>query len=118
MTDTRFFTNEEGSTLLDRFQKVLKGAEFFDVLVGFFRALGFFKIYIITFKECAIPKHITKNTLKALNNLKSDLTNPLKILAAIKHTIPEKLLKAHYAEHLGRYSGKKEVILSLYLVGK
>jgi superfamily II DNA/RNA helicase len=42
--DSKFFTNEEGKTLLDRFRQVLKGAEFFDILVGFFRASGFFRL--------------------------------------------------------------------------
>ena len=45
MSDTKFFTNEEGKTLLNRFRQVLNGADFFDILVGFFRASGFFKLY-------------------------------------------------------------------------
>lgn len=31
-TDTKFFTNEPGSTLLDRFRKTLKDVQYFDVL--------------------------------------------------------------------------------------
>jgi len=75
----------------------------------------YLKKIIQQLQEGAIPKQTTKNTLKALKELKSGLTNPLKVLAAIQHTIPEKFLESHYAEHLGRYSGKREVILSLYL---
>ena len=41
-TDLTFFTNEPGSTLLDRFRKTLKDVKFFDVLVGYFRASGFY----------------------------------------------------------------------------
>lgn len=44
-TDLKFFTNEPEATLLARFQKVLQNAEFFDVLVGYFRSSGFFKLY-------------------------------------------------------------------------
>lgn len=44
-TDLTFFTNEPGSTLLDRFRKTLKDARFFDVLVGFFRSSGFYNLY-------------------------------------------------------------------------
>jgi hypothetical protein len=33
-TDLTFFTNEPGSTLLDRFRKTLKDVKLFDVLVG------------------------------------------------------------------------------------
>jgi len=75
----------------------------------------YLKKVIRQLEEGAIPKQTTKKTLKALNNLKSDLTNPLKVLAVVQHTIPERLLESHYAEHPPRFSGKREVILSLYL---
>lgn len=44
-TDLTFFTNEPGSTLLDRFKKTLKDVKYFDILVGFFRTSGFFNLY-------------------------------------------------------------------------
>jgi hypothetical protein len=44
-TDLTFFTNEPGSTLLDRFRKTLKDVSYFDILVGFFRTSGFFRFY-------------------------------------------------------------------------
>ncbi|MCD6231625.1 hypothetical protein J7K28_03215 [Candidatus Aerophobetes bacterium] len=77
----------------------------------------YLKRVITRLEEGAIPKQTTKRTLKALNDLKSDLTNPLKVLATLQHTIPERLLKSHYAEYPHRFSGKREVILSLYLAG-
>lgn len=40
-TDTRFFTNEEGNSLLARFRETLPGTRFFDVLSGYFRSSGF-----------------------------------------------------------------------------
>lgn len=46
MTDLTFFTNEEGHTLAERFKKILKSnTQYFDVLVGYFRASGFYEIY-------------------------------------------------------------------------
>ena len=78
----------------------------------------YLKKIIRQLEEGAIPKQTTKKTLKALNNLKSDLTNSLKVLAVVQHTIPERLLESHYAEHPPRFSGKREVILSLYLTGE
>ena len=39
--DNKFFTNEEGSTLLDRFNATLKDVQYFDVIVGYFRTSGF-----------------------------------------------------------------------------
>ena len=44
-SDTRFFTNLEGTSLLDRFKKTLKHVEKFDVLVGYFRSSGFSALY-------------------------------------------------------------------------
>ena len=42
MSDNKFFTNEPGSSLLDRFNAILKDVQFFDVIVGYFRASGFY----------------------------------------------------------------------------
>lgn len=44
-TDTKFFTNDQGFSLLDRFKSTLKDTQFFDVLVGYFRASGFYQLY-------------------------------------------------------------------------
>lgn len=44
-TDNTFFTNEPGSTLLDRFIRTLKDTQYFDVLVGYFRSSGFYQLY-------------------------------------------------------------------------
>jgi len=44
-TDLTFFTNEQGSTLLDRFKRTLKDVRYFDILVGYFRSSGFFHLY-------------------------------------------------------------------------
>ncbi len=43
--NTKFFTNEPEGNLLSRFRQILKGAEFFDVIVGFFKLSGFFNLY-------------------------------------------------------------------------
>ena len=43
--DLTFFTNEPGSSLLDRFKKTLKDTQYFDVLVGYFRTSGFHQLY-------------------------------------------------------------------------
>lgn len=44
-TDLTFFTNEEGHTLLSRFKSTLKDTQLFDVIVGYFRASGFYELY-------------------------------------------------------------------------
>ncbi len=44
-TDRTFFTNEPNATLLDRFTSTLRDTQFFDVLVGYFRTTGFFRLH-------------------------------------------------------------------------
>ena len=46
-----------------------------------------------------------------------ELVNPFKVLAVLQSNIPELLLQSHYAEQNPSVSGKREVILSLYLSG-
>jgi hypothetical protein len=47
--------------------------------------------------------------------LGAELENPLKVLAVLQKYIPEQRLVSHYAEKNPRSSGKREVILSMYL---
>lgn len=42
---TKFYTNEEGNTLYERFNQTLKNAQYFDSLVGYFRTSGFYRLY-------------------------------------------------------------------------
>ncbi len=60
ITDTTFFTDEPGDTLLDRFKKTLECAKYFDVLVGYFRTSGFHQL-------CESFKSIEKIILVGLN---------------------------------------------------
>jgi hypothetical protein len=44
---TKFFTNQDTNTLLNKFKGIFehnKDIEFFDALVGYFRASGYFRI--------------------------------------------------------------------------
>lgn len=43
-SDSKFFTNEPGATLYDRFEKALAHTKYFDILVGYFRASGFYRL--------------------------------------------------------------------------
>ena len=73
---------------------------------------------LIQLEEGGLPKQTTKSTLKALNSLKNEIVNPFKVLAVLQTHIPERLLQSHYAEQNPAVFGKREVILSLYLVGE
>ena len=62
-TDTRFFTNDERGTLLQRFKQTLRHVDKFDILVGYFRASGFYALY----------KDLEKvNKIRILNGLDVD----------------------------------------------
>ena len=62
-TDTRFFANDEGGTLLDRFKKTLEHVDKFDVLVGYFRSSGFY----------LLQKELEKvNKIRILNGIDVD----------------------------------------------
>lgn len=68
-------------------------------------------------EEGGIPKQTSKQTKKALESLKKELTNPFKVLAVLQKNISEKLLESHYAEQNTNPSDKREVILSMFLTG-
>lgn len=75
----------------------------------------YLKKVLIQLEEGGLPKQTAKKTLKALNSLGDGLINPFKVLAVLRTHIPHRLLKSHYAEQNPAISGKREVILSLYL---
>jgi superfamily II DNA or RNA helicase/HKD family nuclease len=75
----------------------------------------YLKKVLTQLEEGGLPKQTTKEALKALNELKKDLMNPFKVLAALQTHIPERLLEGHYVEYSPTVFGKREVILSLYL---
>ncbi len=68
-------------------------------------------------EEGGLPKQTSKETLKVLNELESEMKNPLKVLAILQKNIPARLLESHYAEQNPHSFGRREVILSLFLSG-
>lgn len=75
----------------------------------------FIQKVIAQLEEGALPKQTTKMAHKALQELKSGMANPFKVLAVLQSQIPARLLESHYVEDNPRVSGKREVILSMYL---
>jgi superfamily II DNA or RNA helicase/HKD family nuclease len=78
----------------------------------------FLKKVLAQLEEGGLPKQTTKTSLKALNELNSDMVNPFKVLAVLQSQIPARLLESHYVEDNPRAAGKREVILSMYLTGE
>ena len=44
-SDITFFTNKEPQSLADRFRSIFTNVKYFDILVGYFRSSGFFRLY-------------------------------------------------------------------------
>lgn len=90
-TDTRFFTNTEANTLLGRFQDSITHAQFFDVLVGYFRASGF---------------HLLRDALQDVEKIRIlvGLSVDAPVLAAVQnqHTLPS--LFVGHEEARSRYA--------------
>ncbi|RPH48679.1 MAG: helicase [Desulfobacteraceae bacterium] len=78
---------------------------------------SYLKKVLMQLEEGGLPKQTAKKTLQALNELKTEITNPFKVLAVLQTHIPAKLLEGHYSENTSVVSGKREVILSMYLSG-
>jgi hypothetical protein len=73
---------------------------------------------MIKLEEGSIPKQTVKESLSALNKLgKENILNPLKVLATLQTNISAKLLEEHFIASSKTGTSKREVILSLYLVG-
>ncbi|MGB9832635.1 helicase-related protein [Thermodesulfovibrio yellowstonii] len=78
----------------------------------------YLKKVINRLEEGSLPKKTVQKTLKALNELKKDIQNPLKVIGVLQREISPTFLKSHYAETSAITEGKREVILSLYLTGE
>ena len=76
--DTKFFTNEPERDLYGKFQSLMRGnANYFDILVGYFRASGFFRM-------CDALEHVEK--IRVLVGLNVDkLTAQVSTAAAKKN---------------------------------
>jgi superfamily II DNA/RNA helicase len=76
--DLTFFTNEPERDLYSRFSKILKSnTQFFDVLVGYFRTSGFFRMYdaMESVKKIRIlvGLNVDKYTVKIIDRANSDI---------------------------------------------
>lgn len=84
-TDLTFFTNEPERTLYDRFNCILKSnTQFFDVLVGYFRTSGFYKLYPamqdIERIRVLVGLNVDKTTIEIINQANDEIT-----LEALSH---------------------------------
>ncbi|MCR4719721.1 MAG: helicase [Firmicutes bacterium] len=77
--DLKFFTNEPERDLYSRFSTILKSnTQFFDVLVGYFRTSGFFKLYealdTVESIRVLVGLNVDKYTVKILDQAREELS--------------------------------------------
>jgi superfamily II DNA/RNA helicase len=76
--DLTFFTNEPDRDLYSRFSRVLKSnTQFFDILVGYFRTSGFFKMYeameTVEKIRILVGMNVDKYTVKIIDKANSEI---------------------------------------------
>lgn len=76
-SDLKFFTNEPERDLYTRFSVILKSnTQFFDILVGYFRSSGFFKLYEaledVEKIRILVGLNVDKYTVKIIDRLKNN----------------------------------------------
>ena len=67
-------------------------------------------------KHIPISRLVDVAIMDLLIKLEKEILNPLKVIGTLQREISPILLKSHYAETSAITEGKREVILSLYLV--
>ena len=77
--DLKFFTNEPERDLYTRFASILKSnTQFFDVLVGYFSASGFFKLYealeTVDKIRILVGLNVDKYTVKIIDTIKDEVS--------------------------------------------
>lgn len=77
--DLKFFTNEPERDLYSRFATILKSnTQFFDVLVGYFRSSGFFKLYksleSVEKIRVLVGLNVDRYTVKIIDKAKNEIT--------------------------------------------
>ncbi len=78
--DLTFFTNEPDRTLQERFNRILRNnTQFFDVIVGYFRTSGFYKLYeameSIEKIRILVGLDVDKKTVEILDSAKLSMSN-------------------------------------------
>ena len=76
-TDLKFFTNEPERDLYSRFAAILKSnTQFFDILVGYFRTSGFFRMYesleSVEKIRVLVGLNVDKFTVKIIDRMKQE----------------------------------------------
>lgn len=93
-TDLTFFTNEPERDLYSRFSKILKSnTQFFDVLVGYFRTSGFFKMYdameTVEKIRILVGLNVDKYTVKIIDKANAEIKYEVPTMKEAKESFSE-----------------------------
>ena len=94
--DLKFFTNEPDRDLYSRFSNILKSnTQFFDILVGYFRTSGFFRMYKVMEDvekiRILVGLNVDKYTVKIIDNACSKVAYEVPTIKESKDFFQKKL---------------------------
>lgn len=107
--DLKFFTNEPDRDLYSRFSNILKSnTQFFDILVGYFRTSGFFRMYEamedVEKIRILVGLNVDKYTVKIIDKARSE----------VAYEMPTtKEAKEHFADSVENEFNKSEATASV-----
>lgn len=92
--DLKFFTNEPDRDLYGRFSNILKSnTQFFDILVGYFRTSGFFKMYEamedVEKIRILVGLNVDKYTVKIIDKARSEVAYEVPTMKEAKEFFAE-----------------------------
>ncbi len=98
--DFTFFTNEDGCKLEDRFRKILSNVKYFDILVGYFRTSGFYRLYKefenIDKIRILVGLDVDRKTVEIINHVKDQQSLNFESHTNTKERVSERITKELY----------------------
>ena len=94
--DLKFFTNEPDRDLYSRFSNILKSnTQFFDILVGYFRTSGFFRMYDamkdVEKIRILVGLNVDKYTVKIIDKARSEISYEMPTMKEAKEYFAENI---------------------------
>ncbi len=99
-SDLTFITNEKDQNLKNRFETLIKDSRFFDCLVGYFYASGFYNVYKSLEKTEKIRILIGINTNRATYNLMQEGNKETQAQLEFSHAEAKKELETEILEEM------------------
>jgi len=108
-SDLTFITNEQGKTLKERFETLIRDARFFDALVGYFYTSGFYAIYPALEKTEGIRILIGISTSKQVHDLMTEARQAQQIEMIFSHAEAKAVVENQVAKEFEDSPDKREV---------